>query len=270
MESLGFGQWRTSGLMVDVPLRHRNNPARPPAADRELAERALQQAASWRHAAALLVAGVLLVVALGALIQAALSLYRDHQMLTGLTSERTPVHLTIGAEALVIPANMLRSARARTGGAVGHADLVFHWPDLEGYSDRLADAFADGAPTAPIVYATIAPRDTPLDATARLDTVYARFFVDKPVPGPAGLVGRRLSADSGYEGEVVFFVPAAPQPFVARCLATATAEVPATCLRDINFGGNLSLLFRFNRDLLPDWRQLDAGMRRLAAGFVAR
>ena len=199
----------------------------------------------------------------------ALEAYRAQLTLTGLTDDTTPVLLTIGSEKLAIPANMLRFAEARQGGAVERADLALHWPDLAGYSEKNADAFKDGSPTAPVVYATIAVRDTPLDSSARLDDVYTRFFVGKPIAGPAGLVGRQLAKDSGYDGDIVFFDPSAPRPFVARCLATATDTVPATCLRDVNFGGGLSLLYRFNRNLLANWGALDGGMQTLAAGFLA-
>jgi hypothetical protein len=44
--------------------------------------------------------------------------------------------------------------------------------------------------------------------------------------------------------------------------------MPATCLRDVNFGNGLSLLYRFNRDRLEDWRELDARLQKLANGFL--
>jgi|SRR5665213_3482417 hypothetical protein len=257
--------------MVDVSLRDRKKPPALTAGDqRRLAENALRQAAGRRRALIFIVAGVLGLVVLGGLIKIAFDIYRDRPLLSELTSDLYPVHLTVGGESLTVPANMVRFGRTRTGGKVDQAELILHWPELEGYSENLAAAFGDGAPAAPIVYATIAARDSPLDSTARLDGVYARFFIGKPVAGPAGLAGRRLSVDSGYEGEIVYFVPSASQPFVARCLDSTTPDVPATCLRDINFGRNLSLLFRFDRQLLADWPLLDAGMRRLAASFIAR
>ena len=217
----------------------------------------------------LVVAGILLVVAIGGLVSALIDAYHDAMVATDLTADATPVKLAIGADLLVIPANMLRSGRTRNGGPVERADIALYWPTFAGYTEATADIFTDGGPTAPIVYATIAARDQPLDATGRLDEVYARFFVDKPLPGPSGLVGRRLNADSGYGGEIVYFMPSEPRPFVARCLAEATAEVPATCIRDVNFGRGLSVLYRFNGDLLTDWRALDAGMQKLVAGFLA-
>jgi hypothetical protein len=167
---------------------------------------------------------------------------------------------------------MIRFERSRDGGSVDRVDLILHWPTLAGYSKELADAFKEGTLDAPIVFATITARDTALDASARLDQVYSRYFVGNPVAGPDGLVGRRLSADSGYGGEVVYFVPDDLHPFVARCPcpAESTAEMPATCLRDFNFGQNLSLLYRFDRDLLAQWTNLDTGFHRLATGFLTQ
>lgn len=216
----------------------------------------------------LIAASILLIVALGGLTRTVIQVYHDAMMLTGLTADPKPVKLAIGAEELSIPGNMLRSERTRRGGPVERADLALHWPNLEGYTDALADAFRDDGANAPIIYATISTRDEALDSTGRLDEVYSRFFVDKPLPGPSGLVGRKLSAESGYGGEIIYFMPSEPRPFVARCFAEATPEVPATCLRDVNFGRGLSVLYRFNKDLLTDWRALDAGIQKLVAGFA--
>jgi hypothetical protein len=246
--------------MVDVPLRHRGRSRRPtPAADRH-------SRLGWPLAiVALIIVGVF---ALGGLLRIAIDAYQARMTLTGLSDDPRPIALSIDDEHLAVPANMIRFAGTRRGGPVDQIDLALHWPALEGYSARLAEAFKDGSPSAPIVYATIARRDTALDATARLDNVYARFFVGKPLPGPAGLVGRRLGEDSGYQGEIVYFLPDGPRPFVARCLAESTPEMPATCLRDVNLGTGLSLLYRFNRDLLADWRALDTGVLDLAVGFL--
>ena len=254
--------------MVDVSLRHKNAPKqgasqRPSSRGRP----ARRQHAGWLRPLAIIALSIGLLVAAGMLLDAGINAYRTHLTVTGLTDDPTPVDLAVAGESLSIPANMLRSARTRQGGPVESATLVLRWPQLEGYSDATADAFKDGAPSAPIVYATISARDTPLDATGRLEDVYARFFVDKPVAAPEGLVGRRLNPDSGYQGEIVFFAPSEPRPFVARCLAEATPEIPATCMRDVNFGRGLSLLYRFNRDRLEDWRDLDAGMQKLAESF---
>src|SRR5262249_41238411 len=101
-------------------------------------------------------------------------------------------------------------------------------------------------------------------------SVYGQFFEGPPISGPEGLVGRALTADSGYRGEVIYYAPKRALPFVARCLAEATPEIPATCLRDVNIGKGLSMLYRFNQAHLGDWRQMDDALRRLVEGFLAR
>jgi hypothetical protein len=50
-------------------------------------------------------------------------------------------------------------------------------------------------------------------------------------------------------------------PFVARCLSGPNAEESlAPCERDVQVGENLSLSYRFPKELLADWRALDAAV----------
>jgi hypothetical protein len=219
-------------------------------------------------AAIAIVALTLIALAIG--INALIESYRDRIALKGYDGRPSPVALTVAGEALTIPANMIRFRSERRGGAVEEIDLALQWPSLQGFSEGFAAAFEDASPNAPIVFATITVRATELDATARLASVYARFFEGPAIEGPAGLVGRALAPDSGYRGEVVYFMPTGQTPFVARCIAEATAEIPATCLRDVNVGTGLSMLYRFNQTRLGDWRAMDGALQRLVAGFLVK
>jgi hypothetical protein len=209
---------------------------------------------------------IALVIGINTLIEN----YRDRVALKGDDGKPSPIALTVRGEALTIPANMIRFRSERRGGAVEEIDLALHWPSLQGFSEGFADAFEDTSPDAPILFATITARATEVDATARLASVYARFFEGPAIQGPAGLVGRALLPDSGYRGEVVYFTPKVRTPFVARCIGEATAEIPATCLRDVNVGTGLSILYRFNKARLGDWQAMDGALLRLIAGFLVK
>ncbi len=263
--------------MVDVPLRHKVPGQRPAAAQSSPPKGgrpmprltpAIRRPRWPRVLLAVVVAGAVVAgLAYGARV--GIDAYRGSLTLAGLTDDPRPVAVTIGSEALAIPGNMMRDASDRAGGTMKQADLILHWPTLEGFSDALATDFRDGSPQAPMVFATVAARSVALTPAERLDSVYTRSFVGDPLPAPPGLAARRLSTNSGYGGEVVFYGPPGNDRFVARCLADATVDTPATCIRDINFGQNLTLLYRFNRDIIGDWQALDMGMRSLANHLVA-
>ena len=153
---------------------------------------------------------------------------------------------------------MIRTARQRRGGADGARRSA---PRLAG-PQRLLRRERRGLPQ------RLADRAAPL----RLDParqLAARF--DRPArhglqplllrrgrwPGrPASSAGR-CSDDSGYRGEEVFYQPGEARPFVARCIAKATPEVPATCIRDVHDRPGLSMLYRFDRFYLGDWQAMD-------------
>jgi hypothetical protein len=255
---IGFAAPAARPIMVDVSLRHRRGLWRSIAATR------------WGGPAAIAVVAIVVILLAGVAIHFALSAYRDREALIGLSTDPAKVMLAIAGERLSIPANTLRIAATRRGGPVERVELALHWPTLGGYSAEFAEDFAADLPGSAIVFASIAPREGPLDATGRLDALYAHFFAGQPVAGPAGLVGRHLSRESGYGGEIVYFATGVPRPFVARCPAQSTPEVPATCIRDINFGRGLSLFYRFNRSMLGDWQALDTRLRAFAEGSLVR
>jgi hypothetical protein len=224
--------------------------------------------ADWAKPALFAGLGLVAVGLLALGVQYAVRSYHDGVALAGKSGDPSPVAVMVAGETLAIPANMIRFPGARTGGAVESVDLLLRWPGLDGYSADSADAFRDGSALAPLVYVTIAPRDNPLDSDGMLAAVYERFFAGEAVEGPSGLTGRRMTVDSGYRGEEVFYAPRQSPAFVARCLFEATPEVPATCIRDVNIGAGLSMLYRFNRFFLGDWQAMDADLKQLAARFL--
>ena len=229
---------------------------------------AAERLADWAKPALFAGLGLVAVGLLALLVQYTVRSYHDGVALAGKSGDPSPVAVTIAGETLVIPANMIRFANARTGGAVESVDLLLRWPGLDGYSADSADAFRDGSTLAPLVYVSIVPRDNPLDSDGMLAAVYERFFAGEAVEGPSGLTGRRMTVDSGYRDEEVFYAPRQSPAFVARCLSEATPEVPATCIRDVNIGAGLSMLYRFNRFFLGDWQAMDTDLKQLAVKFL--
>jgi hypothetical protein len=261
--------------MVDVPLRHTG---RSPAGGRLLGEIVGQEPVVVRGVRRRRWPRVIIAAAVAAAALAAagygarwgITAYRAGLMVTGLSEDPSPMRVVVGGETIAVPGNMLRDPEARRANELKRAELVLHWPTLEGYRSDLAGDFIDGTPSMPLVYASVAPRVIGLDPEARLDNIYAPHFVGGALAAPSGLTARRLSPESGYGGEIVYYGAAGPGRFVARCIAPASPEIPPTCLRDFHLGNNLTLTYRFHRDILGEWATLDARMRALGASLVQR
>jgi hypothetical protein len=184
------------------------------------------------------------------------------------TTGTEPVALQIGPDRLAIPAHYIRFSDQRRGGAMARVDLFAVLPGLEGFAPTLQPAFNDTSATSPLVFMTLAPRDEAPAPAARLAGVYQRHFVGDPIPGPDGLIGRRMADGSGYDGETIYFEPGAITPFVVRCFAAGPAEQPPTCLRDLLIGRGLVLTYRFRSVHLSQWRSLEAGLTALVKSWL--
>jgi hypothetical protein len=190
--------------------------------------------------------------------------------LAGHTDDPTPSEIVIGNNVISAPANMIRFDRQRRNGVAERLELYLRWPGLDGYSDAARDDFNHARGARNIIFLSFEERVMSRDMSGRLEPIYASMLVRPGTAGPGGTVLYAFNNQSGYLNEVLA-VAAGPNggAFVARCLVgESAAESLAPCERDIHLGDNLSLSYRFPRELLGGWQTLDAAIRAKAESML--
>ncbi len=190
--------------------------------------------------------------------------------MAGHTDDPTLHEIVIGNNVIAVSANAIRFERARRDGISSRLDVYLHWPDLEGYSREHRDDFNPKEGTRRIIFLSFEERMLSRDMSGRFQPIYASMIVKPGKPGPAGTTLFSFGEKSGYLNEVLAVAERpGEEPFVARCLNGASAEESlAPCERDIELGDNLSLSYRFPRELLGDWRAIDTAIRKKAAAML--
>jgi hypothetical protein len=78
-----------------------------------------------------------------------------------------------------------------------------------------------------------------------------------------GLTRYRFKTGSGYDDQELFVAGEGERRFIARCFRQKAQSIAATCTRDRLADTGMAVRYRFNRDLLPEWQQLEAGVTAL-------
>lgn len=210
---------------------------------------------------------LLAVVLLSAAISSAgLWLGRSLSM-GGHTDDRTLYEVVIGNDVIVAPANTIRFERARRNGVAARLDLYLRWPDLAGYDETARDDFNHAGGSRKILFLSFEERMISRDMGGRFDPIYRSLILWPGREGPAGIRLFPFRPNTGYVNEELAVADRPGQePFVARCLSGAAAEESlAPCERDVHVGENLSLSYRFPRELLGQWREMDEAIGAKAA-----
>ncbi|MGE0501831.1 MAG: hypothetical protein AB7I79_12865 [Rhizobiaceae bacterium] len=191
-------------------------------------------------------------------------------IMAGHTDSTTTHEIVIGNNVISAQENAIRFEHARRDGVAERLDLYLHWPDMQGYSDGARDDFNHAGRSRRILFLSFEHRIMSRDMSGRFDPIYRSLIAQPGRTGPAGLTVYEFTAASGYVGETLVAAPRANMaPFVARCLTGAAAdESLAPCERDIHVGDNLSLTYRFPRELLANWQGLEAGVTREAVRLL--
>jgi hypothetical protein len=163
---------------------------------------------------------------------------------TGEASGET-LSRALGGRTLTIPREWFRYAEQETEGFAKQIDLRLQLP-----------LGAEGAPAT--VDISLVPRSRVRPSANLLDGVYLHQFDSAQLATIPGLVGKPLKPDDGYAGEVVWYDPVSPAPFVAKCSAPVDAGAPQSCLRMVYLGPGMAAIYGFSADVLPQWRQFDA------------
>ncbi len=182
--------------------------------------------------------------------------------MAGYTDDPTLYSVVIGRDIVTAPGNMIRFQRARQNGVAARLDLYMRWPQLDGYSEAARRDFNNSGGARRLLFIAAEPRIMSRDMSGRFGPIYQSLIEGTGTRIEGGLVLYALKSTSGYMDEqLVVGERDGKNPFVARCLTGAAAEGSlAPCERDIHIGDNLSVTYRFPRELLRQWAVLDASV----------
>jgi hypothetical protein len=170
--------------------------------------------------------------------------------------------VTVGGVLFNVPPAAIRVPIQRRAGAQERVDLAFLWPSL-----NAPDPAAKPAPTeiaAPIdrLFVTIEPQSISLPPSERVKSIYPRYLSETQFDGPDGLKVISFRDGTPYQGDDLFFDPAAQPGFVVRCSRPGTAGTPGMCLYERRIEG-ADVTVRFPSDWLTGWRAVKAGIETL-------
>lgn len=180
------------------------------------------------------------------------------------SSRSEPVAVTVGGVALRIPANYIMYESARSGGMRNEVALFALLPDLSGWSNWAADAFASNAEDSDVVYLTIKAKPS-LSEADKLKRVWPDYLADRQgSDGPYGLRRYAFRKDTGYRSEELFV---GDGPVVLRCVKQSPQVPSPSCLRETPLARGVTLSVRFKRAHLDGWRGITTKVDRLIASF---
>lgn len=189
--------------------------------------------------------------------------------MAGHTDDTTLHEIIIGNNVLSVPANAIRFKRSRQDGVAGRLDLYLHWPGMEGYTNAARRDFNHAGNVARILFLSFGEKTMSRDMSGRFEPIYRSLIVEPGTLLSEGLVEYRFTEKSGYLDELLVVAERQDGPFVARCLSGPSAEESlAPCERDIHLGEELTLAYRFPRDLLAGWRELDEAVLAKATEYL--
>ena len=175
--------------------------------------------------------------------------------------------ISVGGLVFNVPPAAIRLPLQRRAGAQGRLDLVFLWPTLVPPDPAAKPAASEEVPALDRLFVTIAALDDTLGPVERIKSIYPRYFDFGRFAGPDGLLVIRFRDGTPYQAEDLFYDPAAPEHFVARCSRPGAGPTPGICLLERRLAQAADITVRFPRDWLVDWRRLSAGIDRLIASL---
>ena len=172
--------------------------------------------------------------------------------------------ITVGGVLFNVPPAAIRVPVQRHAGAQERLDLAFLWPSLSAPDAAAKPAPTEAAPPIDRLFITIAPQSTALAPSERVKSIYPRYLAETQFDGPDGLTVISFRDGTPYQGEDLFFDPAAQPGFVVRCSRPGAAGTPGMCLLERRIEG-ADVTVRFPSDWLTGWRAVNAGVETLMA-----
>ena len=170
--------------------------------------------------------------------------------------------ITVGGVLFNVPPAAIRLPIQRRPGAQERLDLAFLWPSLAPPDPAARPAPSEGVPPIDRLFMTIEPQSSALAPNDRVRSIYPRYLAETQFDGPDGLKVISFRDGTPYQGEDLFFDPAAQPGFVTRCSRPGAAGTPGMCLYERRIEG-ADVVVRFPSEWLTGWRAVNEGIEKL-------
>jgi hypothetical protein len=194
---------------------------------------------------------------------------------------KEPVTVSVADETFTIPQNYTQFVKTRRGGVQDTVDLYAILPDLEGFTIAHQDSFEGNAENSPIIHISLQDLHAPdrrfgeeklthrMTEREKFERIYLPLAVDpKGESARYGFTRYRLSASWGGQDEDLFVHEASDGGVVLyRCLEAVPSMPSPWCRRDLMLTDRLTLNYRFKRQRLSDWRDIDEKVMKLVESF---
>src|SRR5436305_9370786 len=149
---------------------------------------------------------------------------------TAVAPDAPALPITVGGVLFNLPPAAIRVPMQRHPGAQERVDLAFLWPSLDPPDTAAKPTPAEAAPPIDRLFITIQPPAIALAPAERVKSIYPRYLSETQFDGPDGLKVSTFRKGTPYQGEDLFFDPAAQPGFVTRCSRPGGAGTPGICL----------------------------------------
>lgn len=170
--------------------------------------------------------------------------------------------VTVGGVLFNVPPAAIRVPMQRRAGAQERLDLAYLWPSLDPPDSAAKLAPTEQAPPIDRLFVTVEPQSIALSPSERVKSIYPRYLAETQFDGPDGLKVISFRDGTPYQGEDLFFDPAAQPGFVVRCSRPGAAGTPGMCLSERRIEG-ADVTLRFPSEWLTQWRAVNAGIEKL-------
>ncbi len=238
----------------------------------------VREESSWRYAIGIILA---------TLILCALFLYRyvgpsvdeiNGTVPSPTVSEQT-VDFSIAGKPYKIASNYTIYPRERRGGELESMNLFALWPTLSGYAPTWRLEFIDNEPDTRRLYITLTRRTKTFSEEERIENLYLPLTVDQRgtrTPYRLNrydfLAKRDDVPTNGYANTRLFIgQDSVGQTMALFCYREDLPTIPSPeCWREYELDDDISVVYRFKRPYLAEWKEIDTRVREFVKNMQAQ
>jgi len=188
---------------------------------------------------------------------------------TRLTSEKIEarwMRVDFEGSSFEIPEGMVARIKRRTFGPVQQIDLIAPWPfdpDKIPHADEIKRLKE-------WTLLQFEPSDDRISQRERFERIYVNYFAGPPIAASAGLVQYDFTPNSPYADMQLFVDRQADPPVFLSCDTKPSSLGPVLCERRIELTDRITLRYRFRRDLLERWVEVDRQVKAVLDHILRR